>query len=445
MKSANTGVIKQAVLRAFLTTFVAVLFGLAGGHLLKSAGHHGAQTPVDRFFQWDAKWYLNIAQKGYFHINTPTQRVFDHRIEEFPTNVSFFPVFPISGRLLSQTLSISPQLSLLLVAWISAWGFLSFWLLLAQPKSRPLSQFPESKDFRYWLMLTYPVTFYLFVPYTESVFCLGAFGYFYFSKRVLQDGLAPRQTRRHLRAQVGDLVLGAAFGALMSGTRLVAVPFLLFPGFAHLLMWARQKLNSNHTLMGAKSFWKAVALMAGGSSGFFGFLVYCHYRFGDALVYFKNVPFFWGGDTPRTSLLKPSAWFHWLNHGGFPDTLSTLFTGAGILTIFVLSFRLLRRGPKFLKSQVRGFTDQHVWAVSFGLVVASAFLFLVWARTPFDFVGMLRYLIPLWATLQLGLVHWDEAQTRVQPVARVSAGWIAVGVIVGAHFYIRFLLGIAVS
>ena len=132
--------------------FIAITF-IPTNHLGISPAHL-QNAPHDRLFLWsqfDANWYLHIAQHGY-----------DSRAA-----TAFFPLYPLLTRML--TFIIGSDHSLLAALIVSNLGaliaFIGLGLLAAHDARRDAAAFPAIRA-----LAAYPFAFFLFAPYTDGLF-----------------------------------------------------------------------------------------------------------------------------------------------------------------------------------------------------------------------------------------------------------------------------------
>ena len=109
---------------------------------------------IDLHNRWDAYWYLDIAQNGYYL-----------RGEDGQANVVFFPLYP----LLMHMVGFVVGGNLVLAGWIVSSVFLA---LAAVMLTRLTQEFHADIDpiLPVVFLLVYPTAFYLNVVYTESLF-----------------------------------------------------------------------------------------------------------------------------------------------------------------------------------------------------------------------------------------------------------------------------------
>src|SRR6266536_2914897 len=100
-------ILSTGLLYYCLTSMVAVLGVIAGHEYMKpapTAARHG--DLLEAFGNWDGRWYRRIAVEGYQY--NPKR----------PSNIAFFPAFPLLGRGLASITGWCSDLALLLVAHV---------------------------------------------------------------------------------------------------------------------------------------------------------------------------------------------------------------------------------------------------------------------------------------------------------------------------------------
>lgn len=188
---------------------------------------------------WDVGNYLSIANKGYF-------------LNEVGTNIAFFPGFPLLIKFLSFGI-----FSFLLIAMIIVFtsGFISSIFL------NRLSKINGDKSFLTLILwLTTPMSIYLFVPYSEPLYCALSFASWYYAK--------------NNKWLICSILLFCSSAIRING---------LFLTLSILVMW---------TLSEKKKFRDIIFLFL----GFFPLAVYFTYlkiKFGDWLIWFKVQNKFW--------------------------------------------------------------------------------------------------------------------------------------------------------
>ncbi|MFC4070154.1 mannosyltransferase family protein [Actinoplanes subglobosus] len=155
--------------------------------------HEGAETPglwsiLLAWNNWDAGHYVRIAEEGY------------HVGPGFP---AFFPLYPILIRVFDVIVPGGPLISALVVANLAAWGALVMLHRLADHEFGP-----RVAQRATWYLAAFPMGFFLFIGYNESLFLLLAIAALYAGRR-------------------GHWWLAGTMGALSSATRLFGVLLML--------------------------------------------------------------------------------------------------------------------------------------------------------------------------------------------------------------------------
>lgn len=207
----------------------------------------------------DSGWYANIMERGY-QSSVPPVTV------DRASNVAFFPGYPWLARGVQAVLGISPELALLLTAQLCCWASWTYFLLLLQAW-RVTSIWATVAVFT---ALTHPVAYYLICGYSESLFLMTLLGFIYWSER--QEWWAG--------------LLAAAHGFLMTATRLVGVPLVVYP-----LWQALRPGSAARAVLGGRRLVVLLpaALVSGAAAlGAILFFVYCHWRFGQWNIYMET-------------------------------------------------------------------------------------------------------------------------------------------------------------
>lgn len=164
----SRGVIMQATgmwlasrIALLLFTCFAVLFG---GHITQSQlAANPAHTLLHAWQQWDANWYVHIAQVGYFTESA----------------TAFFPLYPLLTGITSFALGGGhPLLAAMIVSNLAALAAFIGLGLLAAHEDGPDAAAPAIR-----MLVVYPLAFFLAAPYTESLFLALAVFCVYFARR----------------------------------------------------------------------------------------------------------------------------------------------------------------------------------------------------------------------------------------------------------------------
>lgn len=169
----------RTALAALLGTRLAIL--LVGYLAISLVGYPVGRPPwrlLDNEFanlpaRWDVGWYLGIAIDGYsYHAGSAQEQ----------QNIVFFPAMPMLMRVAGRLFGGAP------IAYL--WGgtlvsLLAFTAALAYlfRFTRDVMGAERIARTAAWLVATYPFALWYGVPYTESLFLLGAIGAFYHFRR----------------------------------------------------------------------------------------------------------------------------------------------------------------------------------------------------------------------------------------------------------------------
>ena len=106
---------------------------------------------ISPLMRWDTAWYQRILTQGY-------------RPEDGTS--SFHPLFPLLARPLVAS-GLDASMSLLIISALAGLAYIYFWVRLAS-----LDLNPDETRFSILVFLFFPMSFILFVPYTEALFLL---------------------------------------------------------------------------------------------------------------------------------------------------------------------------------------------------------------------------------------------------------------------------------
>ena len=201
------------------------------------------QAPFERWFRWDAIWYGSIAQDGYQYGGTRE-----------PSNVGFFPLFPLASGVAHRLTGLPVSISGPLVSTLAA--FVGCWLLYRL--TRRETDDPQAAGRSAVYLLAYPGAFYLAIGYTEALYMLCGLATFWWAR----EG-------RWGRA-------GAA--SFLAGLTRLHGPLLVVP-LAYEYM--RQR---NFRLRDIRA--DAIGV-TGGALGVLAFMGYLGLRFGEPMAYFQ--------------------------------------------------------------------------------------------------------------------------------------------------------------
>ncbi len=194
---------------------------------------------IDLHNRWDSYWYLDIAQKGY-----------EVRGAKDPSNVVFFPLYPI----LIYLAGLVTGGNLVLAGWMISCIFLALavWMLVRltqefHPDIQPL--LPAV------FLLVYPAAFFLNAVYSESLFLFLSLAMIFWARR-------------------GNFWRAAIFAALASATRIAGV-------FLFVLLLAEFIQTKGWKSVFTRRIWPLVLAPA----GILAFFLYHWIAFGDFFLY----------------------------------------------------------------------------------------------------------------------------------------------------------------
>jgi hypothetical protein len=381
----HAGVLRSGVLVAaswglvISLTQIAVAVLLAGGQFPREGYYH--------LFEADSGWYQNIVEDGYFSPPVLTK--------ENRGNVAFFPGYPLLVRGVKAGLATDTKTAALLASQVAAWLFWTYLLLFFQRWQVP----KRLQVLGVLLVATHPGAFFLVAAYSESLFLAATAGFLYWTSS----------------AGRGAFVLAAAHGLVMTATRLVGVPLVIFPLILVCLGvkpsgGARfQRASPTGTLEKCPTGWtglrpwlRALSVGAIGSLGAVLFFAYCAWRFGDWNLYGKTEQIGWGVRPDYLGLFSIRI-FHvhwpWLREPLIdPEFISRLTVPVTVLLFVIAALAEWRLARRDLDSG---------WRFRLGLY-ACAFLLLyvpVAAHCTRNMSSMTRFALCVQAILALAAVH----------------------------------------
>jgi hypothetical protein len=251
---------------------------------------------------WDAGHYVRIAESGY------------HLGPGFP---AFFPLFPLLIHLVDPVLPGNGVIAALVVANVAAAGALAVLHRLAEHEfGRPVA------GRAIWYLAAFPMGFFLFIGYNESLFLLLAVGALYAGRR-------------------GHWWLAGTLGAFSSATRLFGV-LLIAPLAVEYLRqagWQPRRIRAN--VLG-------LALVP---LGVVGYSIYCLIELGSP-VQFSIAQDEWG----RRYTFPGEAWLiavrQIAGHGPLDKATLGALVDAGTILFAVVLLILCVKGPfKFRPDQ----------------------------------------------------------------------------------------------
>jgi hypothetical protein len=336
--------------------------------------------------RWDGGWYASIVETGYHSPPMLTSKDWG--------NVAFFPGYPLSALAVQKLTGLRTPHALLLAAQLACWAFWTYLLLLLRRQQVP----PRLCLLGVVLILIHPAAFYLVASYSEPLFLTAVLGFLYWA-----DTKQPRAG-----------VLAALHGVLMTGTRLVGLPLVIYP-LCH--AWLCRETSRRQPTRPMRTYVAAALVGATASLGCLAFFGYCQWRFGAWDQYMKTGHVGWG-ITPdylglfswRTLHVRVPGFKYLLPEGG--EFLSRVAVPAAIAlfaALIVAEWKLARS---------RGDTG---WRYRAGLYLCAALMFYVpaSAQCTRGMTSMIRYALCVQVLLAMAFVH---LLARIGPLNPV-AGW----------------------
>lgn len=269
----------------------------------------------DRWINYDAGWYLNIIKNGYTII---------HHLHGQET-IAFFPVYPVTVRVLSDILHIPVVwtgiiLNLILLV-VTAYFVYKLTILMAEQAKRKDGEVVAK--FAVILFILNPASFYFASLYADVilVLCMTAAVYF---------GLK------------GSFYTAALFAGIAAGAKSIGI--VLLPVLLIMYIQANWKDIKNGRVVAKTHIPRLVAIGLLGSSGILAYMAYLWHRFGNPLE-FVSVEKYWGR-SPSLMAAAHSIWNQYIgilhthdrliNYNLYGIYLGVIPIGLAILTLYIL-------------------------------------------------------------------------------------------------------------
>ena len=247
----------NSVGRSFTVSRALVFLSAALGFFLIPAFREGASVPLSEhapwflsmWYQWDANWYMSIAQHGYQWVSGDQ------------SNVAFFPLYPWAAKAVGLLLGRRYLLSgLLLSAGFLAAGLAFLYRLVRMDFGQDVARRTV------WLVSIFPTAFFFSSFYTESLFLLTSVACFYYGRR-------------------GRWAAAGAFGLLASLTRIAGLLLIVPLAYEYLSKRSFSPLKSLRPAL----LW--LTLVPGGLAVYMGYL---YFGFGRPFAFAESQSAGWG-------------------------------------------------------------------------------------------------------------------------------------------------------
>ncbi len=360
------------------------------------AGGKDSLERYHRLCRWDSGWYRSIIDNGYFSppILAPNN----------VGNVGFFPGYPLAAGGVKAVLGVQTKTAQGLTAQAAAWAFWTYLLLFFRRWQLPT----RLRILGVLLVAMHPAAFFLVAGYSESLFLTGVLGFLYWSGSEKQ----------------GAGWIAAAHGFVMTATRLVGLPVVIFPMALVLL-----KQDPGRQL-GWSLRWRcgrALAMGAVASLGALIFFAYCQWRFGAWDLYAQTQHMGWQMTPNYFGLFSDRIFhIHWPDRRETlidPEWLNRLSVPVAVLIFTGFAIAELAFWRKTSDSGLRA-------RVAFYFCAFLMFYVPVSSQSMRGMTSMLRYVLCVQVVLALIAVHLFQ---RMQLDARwnrrlawVFGSWFAV-------------------
>jgi Gpi18-like mannosyltransferase len=240
---------REVFLAFFATRLLVGVLGWFAIYWIKHGDYKvfpGSQ-PWMLLYHWDAFWYARIVAHGYDYTAGAQ------------SSVDFFPLLPICVYALRAVTGLGTALAGFL---ISNAALLTAAIILRRLVALDFPQPSRVSERTVWLLLLCPMTFFHSALYTESLFLMFSIGAIHFARN-------------------GRWAGAGLSGALLTATHGKGI-FILVPLLWEALIESRRPGNEKRASMGIlSSRWWLVLV----PSGLIAFMVYLHFRFGNALAF----------------------------------------------------------------------------------------------------------------------------------------------------------------
>jgi hypothetical protein len=275
---------------------------------------------------------------------------------------------------------------LLLAAQLACWGFWTYVLLFFQRW-----QISHRLSFGGAIaILVHPAAFYLVVGYSESLFLMMLLGFLYWTTT---------SERRWW-------FLAAAHGFVMTATRIVGLPLVIYP-VVH--FWILRIRNRSRRRWQQSSQYLAISVIS--ALGGILFFAFCYFRFGVWNLYMKTQAVGWGVKPDYLAILQPKSYLVFIDSldlVGFVNAISVPLT---LLVVGLFEWRLAK------------LSQNKNWQQRTGFYFCGWFMFYlsVCSLSNINMTGMIRYTFCPYIVLVMATVH---LLSTTQFLIRIDKRWI---------------------
>ena len=331
-------------------------------------------------FQWDSVWYADIARRGYVSTIPPVPN-------GALSNVTHFPAYPLGIRVVRSALGIDDRAAALVTAQLCAWGFWMYVLLTL--KRWCLQGFAAT--LAVVAIAVHPTAFFLITAYSEAMFVMAAFGYWFWSVR--RGSLA--------------IVLSAAHGFVLTATRITGAVAVGAPLAGAAIGRASGRASSGQLARSAG----VTAVSLCGAALFFAF---CAVKFGAWNFYEIRQTIGWGHRPDYLAAFYPAAYRLFVPNWHDEAELGAFENPYVLAAIIVYGAIWARRRTR---------------AESLPLILmAAAILYLtICAVYHTRFAAMARYQFPIHAMIVMAYVDVLRSERRAPLWLRVVGAALILG------------------
>lgn len=341
--------------------------------------------------QWDCGWYTHIVERGYRSTIPPIPPVPENKDL---SNVAFFPGYPALAAAVKQIFSLPTSFALPLAAQIACWGFWTYVFLFFQ-RWRISTQLAFCGAIA---ILVHPAAFYLAVGYSESLFLMMLLGFLYWT------------TSKHRAAWI----LAAAHGFVMTATRLVGLPLVVYPLLHYWLFSRKERMAKVAQFWQKSSKYLLISVVSG--LGCLLFFAFCYFRFDSWNLYMRSQATGWGVKPDYLAVFKPEHYFAFLKPEilNLPGVINAISVPVALICFFIIFL---------FEWKAKSFLTEGSWKQRAEFYVCGWLMFYLSAcgMSSLNMNSMIRYTFCIHVVLVLAAIHLIS---RTQFYRFFSQKWI---------------------